>query len=811
MRAERGGSKSSGFFNLFDWNRKSRKKLFTVSPEGSKIGRRLEESLPSTRLHMTDEEESTIKASNSSEYSYDAASSTMEDDDLLNGSKPAGVVARLMGLDSLPASAVPDPHSTPFRSFRESPLDYSTRDPLTRNPIRKMPSSPIERFQMEPIPSSARSAKTTTLSNNYHKMLLSPIKNPNFTYGRNASQIMEAAAKILEPRPEYNNVNRREKVCSVGTGRVVDPLRPEKAASRLLQLSRVERGNYNNNININNGKEEEDIVIFRPSHEINININNKNLGGTNTNGLNAKGNKGKSVSLAVQAKVNVQKREGVNLSNQKNGMTHRESCDSVGTSHQRAGTIKQQKKASTNSSSPVLRQNNQKQNCIGNRAGKSKSTPSQQGRKNETSSAKQKSRLLSKPRKENNFDLSINSNESERDRADSFISHNKDFPQKKRLIERNNNNNNNNNDKNKNKNNVLVDEYSKWNEEAKDTTDVVSFTFTSPLNKQTGESSSLSSPLVKKLGLIPVKGNRDALSLLLENKLRELGDRSKMNEKKSVVDFGKSEFELELGLEGEEIERKKKNGFEFGFDFLNDRGFVPVMEKGECSKMNDVYGDEEEMKQLSPFTVFGEESCSTSESSLDGTKVVSPSSVQAQNTASSAKLLSSETASEPLDTSSRSCFSEILDASSTFLHSDPELDYITDVIHSTDLDAQLESPLFDKLERKRSRTELERTELERTDRKLLYDCVRECLNSKLEDWNNGIGARKNKGIVEREIYKEIEGWRKMRGVDVDEVVERDMVVKREYRGEVNEIGADLEAEILDSLVNEAVMMMLLES
>jgi hypothetical protein len=32
MGVEKGGSKGSGFFHLFDWNRKSRKKLFTVSP-----------------------------------------------------------------------------------------------------------------------------------------------------------------------------------------------------------------------------------------------------------------------------------------------------------------------------------------------------------------------------------------------------------------------------------------------------------------------------------------------------------------------------------------------------------------------------------------------------------------------------------------------------------------------------------------------------------------------------------------------------------------------------------------------------------
>lgn len=83
MGGERGGSKTGGFFHLFDWNRKSRKKLFSNSPgkstcpvrksrclvilpfiigtgffphvyhaEATKQGKRSNDTLPATQLHL---------------------------------------------------------------------------------------------------------------------------------------------------------------------------------------------------------------------------------------------------------------------------------------------------------------------------------------------------------------------------------------------------------------------------------------------------------------------------------------------------------------------------------------------------------------------------------------------------------------------------------------------------------------------------------------------------------------------------------------------------------------------------------------
>jgi hypothetical protein len=130
-------------------------------------------------------------------------------------------------------------------------------------------------------------------------------------------------------------------------------------------------------------------------------------------------------------------------------------------------------------------------------------------------------------------------------------SNNKDFPQKKRLIERNSTNEKGTFVPEKTvgklqkqvQPNVVMDEHIKWDKESKDTTDVVSFTFTSPLVKPSAGPSRLAGKWDSRsnfnldagcdkddsdsktegpssVGLNFVNG--DALSLLLEKKLKEL-------------------------------------------------------------------------------------------------------------------------------------------------------------------------------------------------------------------------------------------------------------------------------------------------
>ncbi|CAM8989757.1 unnamed protein product [Rhodiola kirilowii] len=219
MGGERHSSKGvGGFLQLFDWNSKSRKKLFSNKsdfPDQSKRGKRSDRNLPVTRYDHEDEDESRAGSSvkGSSEYS---CTSSVVDDDGYGGVRGPSVVARLMGLDSMPASNCSEPSSTPFfraqslrgslyqreniEIERDSQMYFSgdlttvgqSRSTFDSKP-RKMPGRPIEKFQSEVLP--PRSAKSIPITQ--HK-LLSPIKSSGMFYTGDAAHIMEAAAKIIE-------------------------------------------------------------------------------------------------------------------------------------------------------------------------------------------------------------------------------------------------------------------------------------------------------------------------------------------------------------------------------------------------------------------------------------------------------------------------------------------------------------------------------------------------------------------------------------------------------------------------------------
>ncbi|CAM8986061.1 unnamed protein product [Rhodiola kirilowii] len=219
MGGERHSSKGvGGFLQLFDWNSKSRKKLFSNKsdfPDQSKRGKRSDRNLPVTRYDHEDEDESRAGSSVKGSSEYSCASSVV-DDDGYGGVRGPSVVARLMGLDSMPASNCSEPSSTPFfraqslrgslyqreniEIERDSQMYFSgdlttvgqSRSTFDSKP-RKMTGRPIEKFQSEVLP--PRSAKSIPITQ--HK-LLSPIKSSGMFYTGDAAHIMEAAAKIIE-------------------------------------------------------------------------------------------------------------------------------------------------------------------------------------------------------------------------------------------------------------------------------------------------------------------------------------------------------------------------------------------------------------------------------------------------------------------------------------------------------------------------------------------------------------------------------------------------------------------------------------
>ncbi|EPS69271.1 hypothetical protein M569_05496, partial [Genlisea aurea] len=129
---------------------------------------------------------------NGGDYSF--ASSAIDDN------RAPGVVARLMGLDCLPKSSIPESHSTPIfdsQSLRDSHY-RAARNVETRNEFHQKAtmnsSRPMEKFQTEVLP--PKSAKSIPVTS--HK-LLSPIKSTSFIPPEDAAHIMDAAARIIKP------------------------------------------------------------------------------------------------------------------------------------------------------------------------------------------------------------------------------------------------------------------------------------------------------------------------------------------------------------------------------------------------------------------------------------------------------------------------------------------------------------------------------------------------------------------------------------------------------------------------------------
>ncbi|KAH0725547.1 hypothetical protein KY284_001412 [Solanum tuberosum] len=397
MVVEKQGSKSGGyvggFLQLFDWNAKSRKKLFSSKsdiPELSKQKKRCDGNLPMTRVHLNNEDDTTAVSSVKGSSDYSCASSVTDEE--YYGIKPAGVVARLMGLDCLPSSNLSEPYSTPFfdsQSLRSAPslsrnLEYQQSfqtvyssnlhekmEDLGRSSFepkqQKIISRPIEKFQTEILPpKSAKSIPAT------HYKALSPIKRANSIPPQNAAHIMEIAARILDAGPQatskvkspligsssvplkYKGLKERAEA-SQKVAKIAEASRrpAESNASKYLKGQPMNKS-WNGSADIARQKDFSD--------------SDESFGGGKT--------KGKSVSLALQAKANVQKREGLNAGSSRSVLVQKEPPSKVISNQlftsQPSTEKNTHKKPSVHNSSSVLRQNNQKQNSMADR-GKSPS------------------------------------------------------------------------------------------------------------------------------------------------------------------------------------------------------------------------------------------------------------------------------------------------------------------------------------------------------------------------------------------------------------------------------------------------------
>ncbi|OIV95260.1 hypothetical protein TanjilG_26957 [Lupinus angustifolius] len=575
MEMEKKRSKGS-FFSLFDWNSKSRKKLIwnnPTLPEGSKQGKENVENMPKTQISRIKVDENGASPSNTGCSDFSCALSISSDEEY--GSKAPGLVARLMGLDSLPTSAVTELSSTSLYGsnshgasrcdgdalYSENdflPVEYinvplkvekSSRDAMESG-AHKVGNWQMKRFQTEMLP--PKSAKTIPVT---HNKLLSPIKNPGFVSPRNAAHIMEASCKIIEgsPRPYTRN-----KMSSVGPSSA--PLRTRDLKERLealLNASVPGKSVGPSTANLSNGKPSDSssnlykrAPAFKGSR-VSEKTSSCNLA-----------SKGKSVSQAIQAQTNTQSGGTLASNGNKNYRKQKERTQ-IKSNHfsrnQKPSTEQvMQQKTGTSRNGNVLRKNNQKQNSLTN---KGKSTSKIDSNKPTTQTSSSESSTGT--RRTVNKGAINGSIQCKRSNSRATVNQ-KEFPssdsisQKKRDIStsiheaRGPDKAVNNLESKSIKCNITtdgsIDQDDAFN--MKESEDVISFTFTSPLRRSMPGSLSSAEQVVgsrniigvdflgrsdnlypKKLSLSPPRLpmiDGDTLSDLLEKKLQELTSRSSL-------------------------------------------------------------------------------------------------------------------------------------------------------------------------------------------------------------------------------------------------------------------------------------------
>ncbi|KAE9615936.1 hypothetical protein Lal_00017368 [Lupinus albus] len=571
MEIDKKRSKGS-FFSLFDWNSKTRKKLLWNNPnlpEGSKHGKENVDNMPKRKINRNKVDENGASPSNIASSNYNCSLSISSDEGY--GSKAPGLVARLMGLDLLPTSAVTELSSTSLYCSNSHGASHCHEDGLyskdnfhpvdninvplkvekpswdaMESSAHKVGNWPMKRFQTEMLP--PKSAKPIPVT---HNKLLSPIKSPGFMSPKNAAHIMEAASKIIEASPRLYVRNK------------MSPVGPSYVPLRILDLKeRLEGSQYvsmpqkpvgPNTTKLANGKpsnRSSDLYKCCPTL--------KGSRDSEKSSYHNLASKGKSVSQAIQTQTNVQSRDELTSKGNKRYIKQKEQTEIKSNHLSRNRNLSTQRamqqRTGTSHNSNVLRQNNQKQNSLTIK-GKSSSKIDSNKPITQTSSSESYTGI----RKTTNKGATNTTIQSKRSSTRATGSR-KEFPpsdsisQKRRYISkdvheaRGPDKEVNNFESKSIKCNITsdgsIDQDGAFN--MNESKDVISFTFTSPLKRSMPKSLSAEQVVgsrtiiaidshehsdnlyPKKLSLSPPRLhmiNADTLSDLLEKKLQELTSR----------------------------------------------------------------------------------------------------------------------------------------------------------------------------------------------------------------------------------------------------------------------------------------------
>ncbi|KAL5208923.1 hypothetical protein ABZP36_004546 [Zizania latifolia] len=862
MDVEKATSKGHGFFSLFDWGRKSKKRPVSGSggdspapaPRVSEDMRGFDGGTPSTRPNSIPEDAPSLK-----ENSEHSCSSSVIDDEAHPRRDPT-VVARLMGLDSMPAASSSGSYSMPL-TVQQSLQNNDIHDELIGRSYvgsphkmpgspHKMPGSPIDRFRMEAFP--PRFARRTLSVPQYKLSHM----NPNHISSRNAVDMMEAASRIIGPGVENISSCR---VHDVGYANDVRVYSQRETAGVQQKPPRM-----------NGALKKHDIsTSYRLPSGKHLDGSLKTSGSTSSSGVSqlSGGNpvgpkiKTSSRSSPDSRATKAQGREGINKNSRKPATRRDPEHRMVEKNGLKRKSNNQMGMAN---SSDVLVQNNRKQNAIVKHKVNSKPpTPNQQQSNMRSMNASLRKVGTASTLAENN----TQGNRRQISTAKTILKP-KRLPDGRVYSEKSHSSDKDIADRSQRRvrHNIVIDEQSPYSTNKKKiSTDIVSFTFTSPVDKPLSgyrlPNRLVEKQFIKNVSSVPTSSNTsngkldsidgDYLGLLLEQKLRELtsGVRSPYSKPvKGVRIYAPSPVQEDSqsacetsSIASTDYDRDSVQSYMDGKTSFTQTDLAPKSAQSSQSVKydNDIMDQTElERLHLSSLSTWdasvSTETCSSTETwrSANGTKLFNSAEGATSDSARFGKFIEVDAFSEYSDTASSITVTTAdippSESSSYRMDCRQEIDFIREILNSSSLNGHIcscleqfgDSDILDLqlLEDLNSDIRLAVGVAEgkslRMSQRLLFDCVNEILSVRCAYYFNAgygswfLGMAVLRKLTAEEIYTEMTDLKVAEEWMVDELVYKEMSSPLgswvDFQIESYEAGSDIATDLLGSLVDEMV-------
>lgn len=794
-------SYKGSFLSFFDRNEKSPKKHFYHNPNLPDVSNHAKgniEIMPMSQIKMDDNGKNPSDIA-SSDFNFALLSISSDDDEGCD--KAPGLVARLMGLDSLSQCSSTslcchlDSLNMALKSNKSS---CDTIEPKAH----KMGNTTMKRFQNETL--SPRSAKPISVTHNKH---LSPIKSHVSMKPKNAAYL-EASAKSIEASPQ---LYMRSTMSSVGHLSV--PL-------RTLDLQeKLETAQHGTKMR---SKLYKSTSTFKGSRD---SENNRSCLG-----------KGKSASLVTPSNAEVQSRDMLNLNGNRRYLKKKEIKSNQKNCNGQNSTVLRQ--TSKGKSTSKVDTNKSTQTCSSESSTSARTITNKCGVNSNIESKRSSTRVTDKQKE---FSVSKRKSSSEKKRRDQNDARGSD-----NVV--------NTHDRKSIKCNVTMDE-STCNDaySMTESRDVISFTFTSPLRKNISQSQSTTKQVMEtgtridvdsfhhvdkvypeKLSLSPMRlhvMDLDSLSVMLshinppqcasEIERCSVGFESILEDRfNSMVCNTSRECDnsFDLNLLSDKLGSMDDNCCSSNYDTMlgmnQQLQISEPMEDPSCNNKNESGND---LCYQHTRTVATFENPFISKSNLDSE----------DSTCGGSRVYSSMQDEEVYSSQINESISpeykmNWLEQSSTKSSRMMELEYVKDILSNVELMAEetdniMMPTLFDLLENRRTGVE-SYEEYSKLKRKAIFDCVSECMElrcrqvfvERCKAWPRCMVASvMRKGWLAEEVYKEMLEFRSMEEkVMVDELVSKDMGTSLgrwlDFDIEAFENGLEFELHIVTYLIDELV-------